>query len=206
MGGIKSIVLLFLALLMAAANGNASDKTFELRGITFSSDTSDVERLLNIECKTNGAIPGGYLCKDKDSGSMSKNRCWIPGKGFDDLVCAQNNKPVSGNDISVYFGIIDNAVGRVFFEFSSEGYGGIKQAFISKYGGPDSIKHETMQTRMGAVYENEILEWKFSEGVLSLEKYRDNAREGGGAIRSNQWNTKAKARYKRRKEEMASDL
>jgi len=189
-----------------AFSSTAADSDFEIRGITFASSTEDVEKALNIECAENTRVPGGYLCKDKTSSIVSENRCWVSKKMFDDLICSQANKPVGDHSLTINYGIIDGVVGRASFEFAAKDYEGIKQAFTAKYGSPTSVKQEPIKTRMGASYNNEIIEWKFKSGTLKLQKYQDNVVDGGGVIRSAEWMKKAKARFIQRKKASASDL
>jgi hypothetical protein len=68
--------------------------------------------------------------------------------------------------------------------FPSEDFIRMKVAFVEKYGEPTSRRTETGQNLMGTQFENELLEWRGKEVVITLDKYGSRVAEGRAVLQT----------------------
>lgn len=66
----------------------------------------------------------------------------------------------------------------VILQYDAESYESIKAVFIDKYGKPESIDKEEVQTRMGVKYENETCFWYGKALSLSMSRFASDIERG----------------------------
>ncbi len=72
-------------------------------------------------------------------------------------------------DISLMF--YEDKLSMAHAKFSPSGFASVVSAIREKFGPPSSTKSEAITNRMGASFENQILEWKRSSTTIRAEKY-----------------------------------
>lgn len=72
---------------------------------------------------------------------------------------------------SVTASFFDDKLHVVILDTEPEDYDSIALAIKAKYGAPRDVKTETIQSRMGATYENQMARWKRGKSTIVIKKY-----------------------------------
>lgn len=94
----------------------------------------------------------------------------------------------------------------VSISFPSDSFYAIKVAFVERYGQPHAQRKETVQTKGGALYENEILEWNGTKVLISLKQYSGTVSESVGRIETVEGKRVRHERYREKAKAGKKDL
>jgi hypothetical protein len=72
----------------------------------------------------------------------------------------------------------------VFLSFPTRDFATLRPIFVERYGEPTSTRTEELQNRMGAKFENEILEWSGEKVYILLQRYGSEITDGLATIRT----------------------
>jgi hypothetical protein len=100
----------------------------------------------------------------------------------------------------------DDTLKKIFVSVKPDGFYKVVSALREKYGPPYEEKKETIQTKMGALYENEIIRWRQGASTLKAEKYFGNVSTSAIMYEMDDYSTEGKRRMQERSKQGASDL
>jgi hypothetical protein len=84
--------------------------------------------------------------------------------------CADSTKTIGDIYIhSLLYFFFDQKLYSIGMSFSTNAHSKIHAMLIGKYGLPNAERNEPVQNTMGAVFDNVVSEWHFSEGALVLK-------------------------------------
>lgn len=102
-------------------------------------------------------------------------------------------------EVYLYYGGNPPKLDKITISFYPHFYTILKNALIEKYGQPHNTKKESLQNRMGAVFENEIAEWKLKEGEIRINKYGGTIERGHVDMCSSEYPERVQQEEKKRK-------
>lgn len=102
-------------------------------------------------------------------------------------------------DVYLFWGSDSYKLDLILMQFDSRSYQVLRDALIEKYGQPHNTNKELLQNMMGAVFENEIVEWKLKEGVILINKYGKTIKEGMVHMQSSAYLERKLQEYEKRK-------
>lgn len=94
----------------------------------------------------------------------------------------------------------------IYLSFPSSNFYQIKVAFVERYGEPTSRRSQTVQNRMGAQFENEILEWTGEKVVIDLQKYSSKLPDSRASIQTIEGRRARLERFREKVKEGKKDL
>lgn len=108
--------------------------------------------------------------------------------------------------VTLMLTFLDNKLSRISFDFPSKQFPIMVAAFLEKYGKPSQKKETPVQTKMGALYTNEELNWEGANILIVLSKYSSKITEGAATFGTKEWNKYLLERAKQKSRKAASDL
>jgi hypothetical protein len=81
-----------------------------------------------------------------------------------------NNVAIGGFILDVKAESLQGKLAHIFIVFPQGDYGTIFLTFKERYGAPTSAKTETVQSRIGAKFKNEIFKWEGKRLTITLDK------------------------------------
>lgn len=139
----------FSLLLLFASPGYAQESQFEFKGIALGSDISSIENTSRFSCRDPRDPMADRMCSLK-FGEIET----IAGAVVEEL------------KLSYYYGKLET----IYIAFDAEHFTEVVDALTEKYG-TGSVKTETMQNRMGAMFENKIYSWRRDNATLQARRY-----------------------------------
>lgn len=106
----------------------------------------------------------------------------------------------------VYITFETGGMDHVGLTFPSDAYPRMKIIFVDRYGPPTSSRSETLQNRMGAKYENEILEWTGEKVDIVLHRYGSKLTDSYARIETNESKRRRLEEAKKKLKEGKKDL
>jgi hypothetical protein len=106
----------------------------------------------------------------------------------------------------VYITFETGGMDRVGLTFPSDAFPRMKIIFVDRYGPPTSSRSETVQNRMGAKYENEILEWAGEKIDIALHRYGSKLTDSYARIETNESKQRRLEEAKKKLKEGKKDL
>lgn len=100
----------------------------------------------------------------------------------------------------------EDTLKRIVVSVKPDGFHQVVSALREKYGPPYEVKKETLQTKMGALYENEIFRWRQGASTLKAEKYFGNVSISAIMYEMDDYSTEGEQRMRKRSKKGASDL
>jgi hypothetical protein len=101
---------------------------------------------------------------------------------------------------------LDRRMDSVVLLFPSANFYQIKTAFVERYGEPTERRTQEIQNRMGARFENELLEWKGEKVLIDLRRYSSRVTESNATIRTVEgWRARLE-RFREKAKEGKKDL
>ena len=94
----------------------------------------------------------------------------------------------------------------VYLSFPSASFYQIKVAFVERYGEPTAQRSQDVQNRMGARFENEILEWNGEKVIINLQKYSSNLTDSRATIQTVEGRRARLERFREKVKEGKKDL
>lgn len=95
---------------------------------------------------------------------------------------------------------------HVSLSFPSGSFYQIKVAFVERYGEPTARRSETLQNRMGAKFENEVLEWNGEKVLIELQKYSSKLTDSRAIIQTAEARRARLERFREKVKEGKKDL
>lgn len=172
----KRILYLSLILMLSTAS-LAQGQGFDFKGLPLGSTVVDVK----------AKFPEYYCSKSTAGSPLSDTSCNLS----PEMKCLMEQAPHPDNrscreavmkamtyagvrsDISLMF--YDDKLGMARATFSADSFSNVVASMREKYGEPTTKKAEPVTNRMGATFENQILEWKKSGTTIQAEKYANRA-------------------------------
>src|SRR5262249_11894845 len=91
--------------------------------------------------------------------------------------------------VQAQFHFLDGGFESATLTFKTQSYGEISQAFIAKYGKPDSVKDSVVQNKMGATFADQTMTWAGKQGAtIVLRKLAGKVTDGAARISTKKWN------------------
>lgn len=153
----------------------------DFKGIPFSVSQKQFEQLFPMAawCR----VPKDRRTADVTCGAVRENiKCDVRGAPKN---CAEERDKAytyAGARMHAFMAnFYNDALASMHVSFYSSDFDSILAALISRYGKPDEIKSEPLQTRVGAVYENTIASWRKSDSTLLIRKYAGSISTGAAA-------------------------
>ena len=84
--------------------------------------------------------------------------------------------------VTAWLRLLPTGFDSVTLGFPSDSFEALKQIFGERYGQPTDQRSIPVQSRVGARYENIILEWRGEKVVIELRRFGGTLREGGATI------------------------
>ena len=94
----------------------------------------------------------------------------------------------------------------VSLSFPSSNFYEIKVAFVERYGEPTARRTSIVQNRMGAKFQNEILEWQGQKIFIKLEQYGSKLTDSWATIQTIEGRRARLERYREKLQEGKKDL
>lgn len=167
-----TVPFLVLAIPCAAQQWDREPDSY--RGVKWGTALADVpdELLGRTECLCISG-PEHHLCKprpEKDPKKTPASRTC-----FDDFEVGQTH---------VHSGLmfVAERLAGATMAFDSTGYEALRDVFVEKYGPPKTTKHEELQNRMGARFDNEMLSWAGKDVEIDLARYGSDLTKGHASI------------------------
>jgi hypothetical protein len=130
---------------------------------------------------------------------------------FDSVSCygiTSCNGYVSIADVRTFVHITFDTGGmdHIGMIFPTGGFSKMKLIFIDRYGPPTSSRSEGVQNRMGAKYENEILEWTGETVNIRLSRYGSKLTDSSGTIETRAAAQNRREQFEKKVKEGKKDL
>lgn len=168
----KRILYLPLALALSTVS-LAQSQGFDFKGLPLGSSVADVK----------AKFPDYYCSKSTAGSTLSDTSCRLS----PEIKCLSEQAPYPDNrscreavmkamtyagvdsNISLFF--YDEKLGMASVTFGAESFSTVVASMRDKHGEPTTKKAEPVTNRMGATFENQIMEWKKSGTTIQAEKY-----------------------------------
>lgn len=115
-------------------------------------------------------------------------------------------KTFAGAPANISLMFYEEKLGMAYTSFASSDFPKVITALREKYGKPSSMKTEPVTNRMGATFENQILEWKKSGTSIRAEKYASSMDKSSVKIFADFYSTELKKRTDAKAAQGAKDL
>lgn len=115
---------------------------------------------------------GSDLAQVKDS---PRFECSSGGAAGSDATCfSQGEETIAGQKAnSVILKYYEHKLGAIYISFPSASFPKIAEALVQKYGSPKT-RHEMLQNRLGATFDNSIHTWVSKDVILEASQYSDS--------------------------------
>jgi hypothetical protein len=113
-------------------------------------------------------LPRRARCHNSDTG--------IPGAA--ERTCSAQNFSVGRASMMLSYRFSNAKFVEAFGAFASDDYADVRTAFVGKYGPPTRSVTSTVQNRMGASFEQEVLTWDGPNVYIALNRFGSNVTEG----------------------------
>lgn len=131
-----------------------------------------------------GHVLGEPLTGVSDCGYSGPNECENFGQG------------INGAAVDIFYHAVEGGFEGLDLTFHSDMFSAIRDAFVAKYGPPDSTEDQPFETRSGAKATNRVLTWKFAQGTLTLSRFDISLVKGAATIATARYKTASEARRK----------
>lgn len=180
---------------------------FNFKGLAFGSSVATVKEMRPA-----------YLCRatldsvtgDKICGLTPEKKCMNePGNYPDNRSCREavrKEMTFAGVPANISLFFYEDKFGLASALFASSDFARITAALREKYGKPSSVKTEPVTNRMGATFENQVLEWKKSGTAIRAEKYTSSLDDSTVRIFSDSYDAEFKKRLDAERAKGAKDL
>lgn len=149
----------YLLLLVLLSTQAIASEPFEIKGVKLGATEAEVlEKNPDIKRCENAAKAGARS-------ALADRECSIWRNLHKDDVAV-----FAGFPASISFKLINEQVGYVSVHLDSVHFNEVVAALKSKYGEPSSNKTEVVTNRMGAKFENNIVEWRQGASVIRAYK------------------------------------
>lgn len=129
----------------------------------------------------------GMRIGDKLTEEFAYSHCAAKDKGKAERLCHKSIN-MEGGDIFVIYYFDDFKLVGVSLSFKASMFGDIVAAYTNKFGqSPHKKNEETVTSRAGVKYINEIKSWKTDLGEFIIEKYGSSIDKGYAYLRSKQY-------------------
>jgi hypothetical protein len=167
-----------VGLLFAATALAQETERFDFKGIPFGVSQKQFEQLFPMAawCR----VPKDRRMADVTCGAVRENiKCDVPGAPKN---CAEDRDKAytyAGARMHAFMAnFSDDALASMHVSFYSSDFDSILAALVVRYGKPDDTTSPTIQTPVGAVYENTTASWRKGDSILRVQKYAGNINRG----------------------------
>lgn len=151
---------------------------FDFKGIPFGVSQKQFEQQFPMAawCK----VPKDRRTADVTCGAVRENiKCNVPGAPKNCAEDVDKAYTYAGARMRAFMAnFYSDALASMHVSFYSSDFDSILSALIARYGKPDETRSETLQTKVGAVYENTIVFWRKADSTLRVRKYAGNISTG----------------------------
>lgn len=166
-------ILYFLLALTLSSPSFAQSEGFDFKGLPLGSTVADLK----------AKFPEYYCNKSTAGNPLSDTSCSLS----PEMKCLMEQAPYPDNrscreavmqamtyagvrsEVSLMF--YDDKLGMARATFGADSFSNVVASMREKYGEPTTKKAEPVTNRMGATFENQILEWKKAGTTIQAEKY-----------------------------------
>lgn len=202
----KRTLYLSFALTLSTAS-LAQNQGFDFKGLSLGSSVADIK-----------AKHPDYYCKSTSGGLLGDANCSLS----PEMKCLMEQGPYPDNrscreavvkamtyagvraDISLMF--YEDKLGMVRVTFGSDGFAASIESMREKYGEPTTKKSEPITNRLGATFENQILEWKNGGATVQAEKYASRVDRSSVKVFLDSYMTEFEKRRGAKAQQGAKDL
>jgi hypothetical protein len=107
---------------------------------------------------------------------------------------------------SFYAFFYADALSMVSIRVQSGGFDTVTAALIEKYGKPNAVKTEALQTKIGATYQNITMTWRRSDSSIIATKFSGDINTSLIIYKLNSADNEIKKRSEEERKKNASDL
>lgn len=149
----------------------------EFKGIKLGSSLRDLRAMPDVRCND-----VREMAKKEQPGSVAGS--WLSKLPYSDTFCVGLIKAVGARtDFAVVVGVeaknvgfdtIGERVHRISINLPASAFVTLRDAVMTKYGKPSEVRNERMQNLAGSTFDNAVLTWELSDGIITVEQFRSN--------------------------------
>jgi hypothetical protein len=151
-------------------------------------------------CQETKALIDKRMEHKEDTLAKRHRQCLItsPVFSYQDLIGATN--------VDVFVRFYDDRLEDITLIFKASSYDTMASAFTERYGPPTTTKKETIQNRMGASFQNELLFWRGPNISILLQKYGSKLDDGNATFVTKRGEAIKAEQNKQEQKKAAGDL